>query len=65
VQLAVAERPHPDPPSLWATVERTDRLWERRPADADFLTVRVGRGPVPLAAPVRLDRPADPLVDLD
>jgi len=65
VQLAVAERLHPDPPSLWATVERTDRLWERRPADADFLTVRVGRGPVPLAAPVRLDRPADPLVDLD
>jgi hypothetical protein len=64
-QLAAAEHVHPDPPVLWATVERTDRLWERRPADPDFLTVRIGRGPVPLAAPIRLDRPADPLVDHD
>jgi S-DNA-T family DNA segregation ATPase FtsK/SpoIIIE len=64
-QLAAAEHLHPDLPLLWATVERTDRLWERRPADTDFLTVRVGRGPVPLATPVRLDRPADPLVEHD
>ena len=64
-QLAAAEHLHPDPPLLWATVERTDRLWERRPTDADFLSVRIGRGPVPLAAPVRLDRPADPLLDHD
>ena len=64
-QLAAAEHLHPDPPLLWATVERTDRLWERRPTDADFLTVRIGRGPVPLAAPVRLDRPADPLMEPD
>ncbi|HEV2918989.1 MAG TPA: hypothetical protein VG673_07075, partial [Actinomycetota bacterium] len=64
-QLAAAEHVHPDLPRLWATVERTDRLWERRPSDADFLTVRVGRGPVPLATPVRLDRPADPLTEHD
>jgi DNA segregation ATPase FtsK/SpoIIIE, S-DNA-T family len=64
-QLAVAEHLHPDPPTLWATVDRTDRLWERRPGDADFLTVRVGRGPVTLAAPVRLDLPGDPLVEHD
>ena len=64
-QLAASEHVHPDLPLLWATVERTDRLWERRPADADFLTVRVGRGPVPLATPVRLDRPADPLAEHD
>src|SRR5215218_4239899 len=64
-QLAAAEHVHPDPPRLWATVERTDRLWERRPSDADFLTVRVGRGPVPLVTPVRLDRPADPLTEHD
>jgi S-DNA-T family DNA segregation ATPase FtsK/SpoIIIE len=64
-QLAAAEHLHPDLPLLWATVERTDRLWERRPTDTDFLTVRVGRGPVPLATPVRLDRPADPLVEHD
>src|SRR5512133_660037 len=64
-QLAAAEHLHPDLPLLWATVERTDRLWERRPTDTDFLTVRVGRGPVPLAPPARLDRPADPLVEHD
>jgi DNA segregation ATPase FtsK/SpoIIIE, S-DNA-T family len=64
-QLAAAEHLHPDLPVLWATVQRTDRLWERRPTDADFLTVRLGRGPVPLATPVRLDRPADPLVEHD
>jgi DNA segregation ATPase FtsK/SpoIIIE, S-DNA-T family len=64
-QLAAAEHLHPDPPGLWTAVSRTDRLWERRPTDADFLTVRVGRGPVPLAAPVRLDGPRDPLVEHD
>src|SRR5829696_5725735 len=64
-QLAVAEHLHPGPPALWAIVDQTDRLWERRPADADFLTVRVGRGPVPLAARARLDTAAGPLVEHD
>jgi DNA segregation ATPase FtsK/SpoIIIE, S-DNA-T family len=64
-QLAAAEQVHPDPPMLPATVERTSRLWERRPGDTDFLTVRVGRGPVPLATPIRLDRPGDPLAEHD
>ena len=44
-QLAVAGTS--PAPALWAIVDKTDRLWERRPADADFLTVRVGRGPAP------------------
>ena len=65
VQLATAEHVHPDPSELLAAVSRTDRLWERRPGDADFLTVRVGRGPIPLAAPIRLDRSRDPLVEHD
>lgn len=30
----------------WAG-SRNDRLWERRPADADFLALRTGRGPRP------------------
>jgi S-DNA-T family DNA segregation ATPase FtsK/SpoIIIE len=64
-QLAAAEHLHPDPPRLWTTVDQTDRLWERRAADDDFLTVRVGRGPVPLAAPVRLDLTAGPLLEHD
>jgi DNA segregation ATPase FtsK/SpoIIIE, S-DNA-T family len=64
-QLATAEHLHPDPPGLPTAVARTDRLWERRPADPDFLTVRVGRGPVPLAAPIRLDPGRDPLTEHD
>jgi S-DNA-T family DNA segregation ATPase FtsK/SpoIIIE len=64
-QLTTAEHLHPDPPELWTAVTRADRLWERRPADADFLTVRVGRGPIPLAVPVRLDGAGDPLADHD
>jgi DNA segregation ATPase FtsK/SpoIIIE, S-DNA-T family len=64
-QLAVAEHLHPEPSALWSTVDRTDRLWERRPTDDDFLTVRIGRGPVPLAAPARLDASGGPLMDYD
>jgi S-DNA-T family DNA segregation ATPase FtsK/SpoIIIE len=64
-QLAAAEHLHPELPRLWATVGQTDRLWERRPTDDDFLTVRVGRGPVPLAARARLDTTAGPLAEHD
>ena len=34
---------HPDPGSLWCIALGT-RLWERRPIDGDFLSVRVARG---------------------
>ncbi|HEY6706013.1 MAG TPA: type VII secretion protein EccCa, partial [Actinomycetota bacterium] len=64
-QLAVAEHLHPGPMRLWTAITQTDRLWERRPTDPDFLTVRIGRGPVPLAAPARLDASHDPLVEHD
>jgi S-DNA-T family DNA segregation ATPase FtsK/SpoIIIE len=64
-QLATAEHLHPDLPRLWALVNRTDRLWERRPSDDDFLTDRIGRGPVPLATRLRLDTAAGPLAEHD
>jgi DNA segregation ATPase FtsK/SpoIIIE, S-DNA-T family len=64
-QRAAADHQHPDPPRLLALTGRAERLWERRPADDDFLTVRVGRGPVPLAAPLRLAAAAGPLVEHD
>jgi S-DNA-T family DNA segregation ATPase FtsK/SpoIIIE len=64
-QLAVAEHLHPDLPTLWATIDRTNRLWERRPGDADFLTARVGRAPIPLATPARFETAGGPLVEHD
>ena len=42
---------HPDPTTLWSTVD-SHRLWERRPGDADFGVVRVGLGPQALATPL-------------
>lgn len=41
-------RTHPDPAMLW-TLAGTDRMWERRPGEADFGCVRVGTGRRPLA----------------
>src|SRR5579884_634718 len=41
-------RLYPDIPGLVDVVAQRDFLWERRPTDADFLTVRVGRAPAPL-----------------
>src|SRR3979409_1803591 len=37
----------PAPDALLALVRSSVRLWERRPADADFLQVRVGEGRQP------------------
>jgi S-DNA-T family DNA segregation ATPase FtsK/SpoIIIE len=41
----------PDPAQLWSIVD-SYRLWERRPADADFAVARVGAGPQTLATPL-------------
>ncbi|MDQ1634925.1 MAG: segregation ATPase FtsK/SpoIIIE, family [Frankiaceae bacterium] len=46
---------HPDP-SRWPGVVASEQLWERRPADADFLVVRIGRGRHPLAGGVRREQ---------
>ena len=54
---------HPDPGALWCVAAGT-RLWERRPVDADYLAVRIGRGPQRLA--VRLVTPeTKPVEDLE
>src|SRR5260370_26442073 len=37
----------PDPASLWS-IAMSSRLWERRPADSDFGTVRIPTRPPPL-----------------
>jgi S-DNA-T family DNA segregation ATPase FtsK/SpoIIIE len=42
---------HPDPHTLWSTVD-SYRLWERRPDDSDFAVVRIAVGPQTLATPL-------------
>lgn len=44
---------HPDPRRLatWAA-QGSERLWERRPDDADFMQLRVGTGSVPSSFPI-------------
>ncbi|MGX1886338.1 type VII secretion protein EccCa [Streptomyces sp. NPDC055287] len=43
---------HPDPDQLWALAADGKRLWERRPTDADFASVRIGLGSQQLATPL-------------
>jgi S-DNA-T family DNA segregation ATPase FtsK/SpoIIIE len=62
-QRAAAQWSHPEPAEL-ATVPGTRRQWERDPHDADFLVVRAGRHPVPLATAVRVEDTADE-IDLE
>ncbi len=54
---------HPEPFGL-LTLARSSRLWERRPSDTDFVTVRLGCGPQELAARLQLPDLA-PLEDLE
>ncbi|MEA2243693.1 MAG: segregation ATPase FtsK/SpoIIIE, family, partial [Solirubrobacteraceae bacterium] len=65
LQLASALRRHPDPQGLRASVARREHLWERRPGDADFLSVRAGRGPVAHAARPTVDLGHDPLAEYE
>ncbi len=54
---------HPDPTSLWS-IAGGRRMWERRPSDADFSEVRLGRGAQRLA--VRLTPPqVGPIEEVD
>jgi S-DNA-T family DNA segregation ATPase FtsK/SpoIIIE len=55
----------PDPAELRLVAARGDGLWERRPGDADFASVRLGRGRVAAACPVRLARDEGPLAEAD
>ncbi|MGP4045979.1 type VII secretion protein EccCa [Streptomyces sp. 2A115] len=43
-QRAVSAFLHPSPRRLWALATGRRRVWERRPADEDFLRLRLGQG---------------------
>jgi type VII secretion protein EccCa/type VII secretion protein EccCb len=64
-QRDAAEACFPDPASLRTVAAGGDGLWERRPADADFAAVRLGRGAVPASRPAALARDEGPLADAD
>ncbi|NMO00487.1 type VII secretion protein EccCa [Gordonia sp. TBRC 11910] len=60
-QRELATRRHPAPANLLEVIRDPSRLWERRPTDPDFLTVRIGSGVGPLARTVRTATDDDPL----
>ncbi len=55
-QRLISARLYPSYEELVARVEQRHYLWERRPTDPDFLTVRIGLGPGPLCCPLLLDQ---------
>jgi DNA segregation ATPase FtsK/SpoIIIE, S-DNA-T family len=65
VQRDAAQACFPDPEALVTIAARGEGLWERRPGDADFAAVRLGRGRVPANRPVRLVRDEGPLAEAD
>ncbi|MEV6598529.1 type VII secretion protein EccCb [Actinoplanes sp. NPDC051346] len=65
MQRTVNAVTHPDPLRLWGISTSLDRVWERRPADPDFMHVRIGRGRAALATPVELSQRLDPMGEYD
>ncbi len=62
-QRQVRTRLYPVAQQIEADVlRRNTNVWERRPEDRDFLSVRLGTGPVQLSSPVRLDLGSNPMV---
>lgn len=64
-QRDAAEACYPDPAALRIVAASGDGLWERRPADADFGAVRLGRGLVPASCPATLAGDEGPLAEAD
>ncbi|MFL6055082.1 MAG: type VII secretion protein EccCa [Actinoallomurus sp.] len=54
----------PSPERLWAIADGRRRVWERRPADDDFLTLRIGVGEGTPAIQVSRGR-TDPMAEYD
>ena len=65
-QRAVNAFVHPSPYRLWAIATTGPRrIWERRPPDADFLKLRLGRGRGRPAMRLALSRQGDPTTEHD
>lgn len=61
-QREVGSHIYPAPDQIEQDVFQHNTLWERRPEDRDFLSVRLGTGPTQLSSPVRLDLGNNPMV---
>jgi S-DNA-T family DNA segregation ATPase FtsK/SpoIIIE len=55
----------PGPDRLWGVVTAYERVWERRPADPDFLQIRVGTGRAKLSTPLQIGTRLDPMAEYD
>lgn len=64
-QAETALHQNPGIDGIWSLVNEGTRVWERRPADADFMRVRLGTGRVPLVSPLTLELGDDPLVEYE
>ncbi|WP_329042850.1 type VII secretion protein EccCa [Streptomyces sp. NBC_00178] len=65
-QRAVSAFVHPGPQRLWAIATTGPRrVWERRPADADFLKLRLGIGRGQPAMRITLSKHSDPTTEHD
>jgi S-DNA-T family DNA segregation ATPase FtsK/SpoIIIE len=64
-QREIAEHHHPPADALLDLARDPLRLWERRPSDPDFLTVRIGTGSAPLWQRVAATGTSDPLAEPD
>ncbi|MEU6341907.1 type VII secretion protein EccCa [Streptomyces sp. NPDC046977] len=65
-QRAVSAFVHPSPQRLWAIATTGPRrVWERRPADADFMKLRLGIGRGTPALRIALSKHSDPTTEHD
>lgn len=55
---------HPPPDALWQLAAAPARLWERRPGDTDFLSLRAGWGAQPLVVDLALSQ-SEALAELE
>ncbi len=69
-EIASIQREHnarlyPNLPTLAQVITQRQMLWERRPLDADFLTVRIGLAPMPLCCPIEFQADYRVIYDSD
>ncbi|GGM21462.1 type VII secretion protein EccC [Streptomyces fumigatiscleroticus] len=64
-QRAVSAFLHPSPHRLWAIATGRRRVWERRPADEDFLKLRLGQGAGIPAMKLSSNKRGDPTAEFE